>query len=98
MKKFVTLPLITGILISGCSSVVDVRNNNLETNYACDSKQTAKKYYFVNRFNRAPSEQEKNKEMLAAIQELNEQLEVELVNCQMILAKDLPNNLILGTD
>jgi hypothetical protein len=98
MTKIVIFSIIAGILISGCSSVVDVSKNNFETNYICDGKETTKQYYFVNRFNRAPSEIEKNKELLAAIQELNEQLQVELTNCQIILAKDIPTHLTLGAN
>lgn len=98
MKNIVIFSLITGILISGCSSVVDVSNSNFETNYACDEKDKTEQYYFVNRFNRAPSEIEKNRELLAAIQELNEQLQIELINCQIILVKDIPTHLTLGSN
>ncbi len=98
MKKFITLPLITGTLISACSSVVDIRNNKFETNYVCDGKDKTAQHYFINRFNREPTEKERNREMLAAMQEFNNQLQMELSNCRTILAKDLPSDLHLVSE
>ena len=94
-----SLPLLLSIflIISGCASTV-VSKRKFETNYICDNKDKTQNYYFVNRFNRKPTEKEEYREMIAAQQELNEELLLGLINCRAILFKDLPADLFLPLD
>jgi len=48
-------PLFASLLFSGCSSVANINNNKLETNYVCDGKDKTEQHYFINRFNREPT-------------------------------------------
>nr|ALK44368.1 hypothetical protein [Colwellia sp. C1] len=96
MKNIIVLPLFTSLLFSGCSSVTEDLNIDTTeyiTHFRCYNKEKTTEHYLVNQFNQKPSIEDKRCEMVLTKRRIEKQLKIELFNCQMIPAKDVPDDL-----
>lgn len=95
MRNITILLFLICALISGCSSVADLGNENEEyiTHFRCLNKDKTKEHYLVNEFHRKPTIDEKKWEMALAKHRIEKQLHIELIDCETIAAEDVPNGL-----
>lgn len=96
MKNMITLPIVTSLLLSGCSSnTVSLNAENAEyiTHFRCYNPEKTKEHYLVNQFYRKPTADEKKCEMALAKHRIEKQLHIELVDCQAIPTIDVPDDL-----
>jgi len=94
MKNIVVLPLFISLLFSGCSSVtadLNIDTTEYITHFRCFNKDKTKEHYLVNQFPRKPTAEEKRCEIVLVKHRIEQQLQIELIDCQTILAKDVPD-------